>query len=190
MPSLNLDILVVPTYNTLTLGVIDASTYPTTPPSVTSPTIEITPPGFNVAIIPFDVDNFNIFTSANLGISSAGTSQPLPDGVYHLRYSIAPAYANFVEKSIMRTDQIQERFDEAFMRLDMMECDSAIRTQSKVELTSIYFFIQGAIAAANNCAIVNATKLYNQADRALTAFIRNNCGCSGNNYINNFNIIK
>jgi hypothetical protein len=56
-----------------------------------------------------------------------------------------------------------------------------------VELTSIYFFIQGAIAAANNCAIVNANKLYNQADRALTAFIRNNCGCSGNNYINNFN---
>ena len=175
MPSLNLDILVVPTYNTLTLGVIDASTYPTTPPNVTSPTIEITPPGFNVAVIPFDVDNFNIFTSSNLGISSVGTSQPLPDGVYHLRYSIAPAYVNFVEKSIMRTDKIQERFDQAFMTLDMMECDSAIRTQSKVELTSIYFFIQGAIAAANNCAIVNANKLYNQADRALTAFIRNNC---------------
>jgi hypothetical protein len=190
MPSLNLDILVVPTYNTLTLGVIDASTYPTTPPSVTSPTIEITPPGFNVAIIPFDVNNFNIFTSENLGISSTGTNQPLPDGVYHLKYSIAPAYANFVERSIMRTDQIQERFDDAFMRLDMMECDSAIRTQSKVELNSIYFFIQGAIAAANNCAIVNSNKLYKQADRALTNFMRNNCGCSGNNYINNFNIIK
>jgi hypothetical protein len=87
----------------------------------------------------------------------------------------------------MLTVQIQERFDEAFLRLDMMECDIAIRTQSNVELNSIYFFIQGAIAAANNCAIVNATKLYNQADRALTAFIRNNCGCSGNNYINNFN---
>ena len=187
MPSLNLDILVVPTYNTLTLGVIDASIYPTAPPSVTSPTIEITPPGFNIAVIPFDVNNFNIFTSANLGISSVGDNQPLPDGVYHLRYSIAPAYANFVEKSIMRTDQIQQRFDEAFMRLDMIECDSAIRTQSKVELTSIYFFIQGAIASANNCAIVNANRLYNQADRALTAFIRNNCGCSGNNYINNFN---
>jgi hypothetical protein len=186
MPSLNLDILVVPTYNTLTLGVIDASTYPTTPPSVTSPTIEITPPGFNVAVIPFDVDNFNIFTSANLGISSAGTSQPLPDGVYHLRYSIAPAYANFVEKSIMRTDQIQERFDEAFMTLDMMECDSAIRTQSKVELNSIYFFIQGAIAAANNCAEYESNTLYAQADNMLNNFLRTNCGCSGNNYQINF----
>jgi len=186
MPTLKLDFLVVPTYNTLTLGVIDASTYPTTPPVVTSPTIEITPPGFDTAIIPFDVDNFNIFTSATLGITGVGVTQPLPDGVYHLKYSIAPAYQNFVERSIMRVDKLQEKFDEAFMTLDMMECDRAIRTQAKVDLNSIYFFIQGAIAAANNCAIVDSNKLYNQADRALNNFMRNGCGCSGNNYINNF----
>lgn len=186
MPTLKLDFLVVPTYNTLTLGVIDASTYPTNPPVVTSPTVEITPPGFDTATIAFNVNNFNIFTTANLGITPVGTSSPLPDGVYHIKYSIAPAYTNFVEKSIMRTDKIQERFDEAFMKLDMMECDSAIKTQSKVELNSIYFFIQGAIAAANNCAIVDANKLYRQADRLLSNFMKNDCGCSGTNYINNF----
>ena len=86
----------------------------------------------------------------------------------------------------MRIDQIQEKFDSAFMKLDMMECDSAIRTQSKVELNSIYFFIQGAIAAANNCAEVEANKLYTQADKMLNNFIKNNCGCSGNNYQINF----
>jgi hypothetical protein len=186
MPTLKLDFLVVSTYNTLTLGVIDASTYPTNPPVVTSPTIEINVPGFDTAILPFDVNNFNIFTSSDLGITSAGVNQPLPDGVYHIKYSIAPAYANFVERSIMRVDKLQEKFDEAFMTLEMMECDRAIRTQAKVDLNSIYFFIQGAIAAANNCAIVDSNKLYNQADRALTNFMRNDCGCSGNNYINNF----
>jgi len=186
MPTLNLDILVVPTYNTLTLGVIDASTYPTNPPVVTSPTIEINVPGFDTAILAFDVNNFNIFTSSSLGITATGVNQPLPDGVYHLKYSIAPAYENFVEKSIIRVDRLQERFDEAFMRLDMMECDRAIKTQSKVELNSIYFFIQGAIAAANNCAIVEANKLYNQASTMLTNFSKNNCGCSGNNYAVNF----
>jgi hypothetical protein len=113
-------------------------------------------------------------------------NQPLPDGVYHLKYSIAPAYENYVEKSFMRVDKLQQRFDEAFMRLDMMECDRAIKTQSKVELNSIYFFIQGAIAAANNCAIVDANKLYNRADRALTTFMKNDCGCSGINYPINF----
>ena len=86
----------------------------------------------------------------------------------------------------MRVDKLQQRFDEAFMKLDMMECDRAIKTQSKVELNSIYFFIQGAIAAANNCAIVEANKLYNQADKQLNTFMRNNCGCSGNNYNINF----
>jgi len=182
MPTLNLDFLVVPTYNTLTMGIIDASTYPDNPPVVTSPTLEITPPGFDVAVIPFAVDDYNVITSSNLGITSVGVNQPLPDGVYHIKYSIAPANVNFVEKSIMRTDRIQEKFDEAFMKLDMMECDGAIKRQSKENLSSIYFFIQGAIAAANNCALVEANKLYAQADRMLTNFMNNNCGCSGNNY--------
>jgi hypothetical protein len=46
--------------------------------------------------------------------------------------------------------------------------------------------IQGSIAAANNSAIATANKLYTQADMMLNNFIRANCGCSGNNYINNF----
>jgi hypothetical protein len=72
------------------------------------------------------------------------------------------------------------------MKLDMMECDLAIKTQAKVDLNSIYYMIQGSIAAANNCAIVEANKLYNQADKLLTSFMKNNCGCSGNNYLTNF----
>ena len=72
------------------------------------------------------------------------------------------------------------------MKLDMMECDSAIRTQSKVTLNSIWYLIQGSIAAANNCAIDTANKLYIQANRQLDYFIANQCGCSGNNYVNNF----
>ena len=72
------------------------------------------------------------------------------------------------------------------MKLDMMECDRAIKTQAKVDLTSIYFFIQGAIAAANNCAIIEANKLYNQAQKMLNNFIKEDCGCSGNNFLTNF----
>jgi hypothetical protein len=58
-----------------------------------------------------------------------------------------------------------------------------------VDLNSIYFFIQGAIAAGNNCAEIEATKLYNQADKMLNNFIKNNCGCSGNNYVNKLLLI-
>ena len=181
-----LDILVIPTYNNLYLGVLDVSTYPTIPPVVTSPTIEITPPGFESVFKPFSVLQYNIFDSSDLGISPSGEQLPLPDGIYRLKYTIAPANQYFVEKSIMRTDLIQEKFDSVFMTLDMMECDRAIKTQAKVNLSSIYFFIQGAIAAANNCAVNEAVKLYNQADMMLNNMLKNNCGCSGNNYSINF----
>ena len=186
MADLNLDILVIETHNNKTLGVADISTYPDSPP-VQSPTIEITIPGFGVASLPFTPEDFNVFNSGSLGLTEVGEDLlPIPDGLYTLTYSVTPAYENYVTKTFMRVDQLQERFDEAFMKLDMMECDMAIKKQSKVELNSIYFSIQGAIAAANKCAVDVANKLYLQASRQLSNFTKNNCGCSGNNYLINF----
>jgi hypothetical protein len=185
MSALKLDILVIPTYNTLTLGIADASVYPTSPPNVTNPQIKITVPNFGIVFLPFNINELNVFSSSNLGITPTGTSDSLPDGIYYLEYivQVPPTYATeTVQKSIMRVDRLQEKFDEAFMKLDMMECDRAIKTQAKVELTTVSFFINGAIAAANNCATIEANKLYLQADKMLTNFMRKNCGCSGNNY--------
>lgn len=184
MPTLKLDILVLPTYNKMLLGIADASTYVTPP---VNPTIEITVPSFGTVVLPFTENDYNLFNSESLGITATGAALvPLPDGIYKLKYSISPAATNFVEKTILRVDQLQEKFDEAFMKLDMMECDKAIKTQSKVDLNTIYFFIQGAIAAANNCALDTATKLYDQAQKMLNNFVKNNCNCSGNNYVINF----
>jgi len=187
MADLKLDILVINTYNSLTLGVADISTYPVSPP-IATPEIAITiPNGFDTVTLPFIPSTFNIFNSLILGLSAVGDNlTPLPDGVYILTYSVDPNDTSFVTKTIMRVDQLQEKFDNAFMKLDMMECDMAIKTQSKVELNSIYFDIQGAIAAANNCAVDVANKLYRKANKALDHFIRGGCGCSGTNFITNF----
>ncbi len=186
MADLKLDILVIPTYNLLTLAIADASTYPDDPPVVTSPLIDIDVPGFGVTTLPFVIDNLNIFTSSSLGITEAGNDQALPDGIYRLKYSIAPSATNYVEKTILRVDRLQEKFDNAFLQLTMMECDRALKTQSSVTLNTINFFIQGAIAAANNCAEYESNKLYVQADNMLNSFLKSNCGCSGNNYQLNF----
>lgn len=181
----SLNILVIPTYNVQTLGIADVSTYSGSP---SSPTIEINIPSIGKVVLPFNINDFNIFNSTSLGISDVGDPlQALPDGIYNFRYSIAPAYENFVEKTIIRVDQLQEKFDKAFMKLDMMECDRAIKTQAKSDLSSINFFIQGAIAAANNCAIDEANKLYQVAKKMLNNFMKNDCGCTGNNYLTNFN---
>ena len=184
---MTLDFLVINTYNAQTLGVADTSIYDTDPPVVVAPTMTITIPGFSTPVnIPFIPNDFNVYNSATLGLSVYPTLLPLPDGIYNLKYTVTPAYTYNVEKNFMRIDQIQEKYDKAFMKLDMMECDNAIRTQSKVTLSSIYFMIQGSVAAANNCAVDTANKLYVQADRMLDNFIKNNCGCSGNNYNINF----
>jgi len=187
MATLNLDILVIQTFNSLTLGIADISTYPPTPP-ISQPQINIViPNGFGSVTLPFVPNDFNVFNSASLGLSDPLSGlTPLPDGVYTLTYSIYPNAQNFVTKTIMRVEQLQEKFDEAFMKLDMMECDYAIKTQAKVELNSIYFLIQGSIAAANNCAVDLSNTLYIQASKQLANFIKGNCGCSGNNYIVNF----
>ena len=66
MATLKLEILVVPTYNTLTLGIADTSIYPDPPYVPTTPSIEITiPGGFGSVTLPFTANDFNIFTSAS-----------------------------------------------------------------------------------------------------------------------------
>ena len=81
MAELKLDLLVIPTYSKYTLGVADASTYPTDPPSVSSATIEVTVPGFGTILKPFSVQDFNVFTMSNLGLVPVGSQQPLPSSL-------------------------------------------------------------------------------------------------------------
>lgn len=167
----------VPTYSTYTMAVVDASVYSVAP---VSPKIDISVPGFNLITIVFSPNQLNLYNSTNLGLTAVGAPNvPIPDGVYTLKYYTT---TESVTKTIMRVDQLQERFDNAFMKLDMMECDLAIKKQQKVTLDSIYYFIQGSIAAANNCAIDTANKLYKQAENMLKNFSSDDCGCTGNNY--------
>jgi len=182
MPTLKLDLLVINTYTTMTMGVLDSTIYPDENPIVSSPTLSVSVPGFDIVEIPFDIQELNLLNSTDLGITTEGNEEALPDGIYYLTYTIEPADENFVERTIVRVDNLQEKFDNAFLTLDLMECDRAIKTQAMVQLNSIYLFIQGAIAAANNCAADQAMKLYNQADRMLDHFLSNNCGCSNNNF--------
>lgn len=165
-----LDIIVMPTYSPYTLAVGDYSIYPSgyTP---SSPTLEISAAGFPTKSVSFVPNNLNIYNSSNLGITCEDApSSLLPDGIYSIKYSIAPAYLYFVTKTILRVDNIMEKFDTAFMKLDMMECDLALKRQQKIELDSINYFIQCAIAAANKCANKTAIDLYNQANKMLNKF--------------------
>jgi len=182
--ALILDFLLTPTYSTKTIGITDVSTYPNDPPQVTAPSLEVSIPGFDTVTIPFVTESLNLLNSTILGITTEGEI-PLPDGVYVFRYSVSPAAINYVEKTVMRVDQLQEKFDAAFMKLDMMDANSKLKKQQKISLDTIYYFIQGAIAAANNCATDTAVRLYQKADKLLYDFVERG-QCCGTTFPNNF----
>lgn len=182
--ALILDFLIPPTYSTKLIAINDISVYENDPPIVDAPSLEVSIPGFDTIEIPFVPTELNILNSTILGITDSG-EDPLPDGVYIFRYSVTPADTSYVEKTIMRVERLQEKFDAAFMKLDMMTCGETLKKQQKVSLDTIYYFIQGAIAAANNCATDTATQLYMKADKLLYNFSQRG-ECCGVTFPSNF----
>ena len=187
----NLDLVTGCNNNTLYLIVTDASYYPTDPPIALNPTITIKPPGFDEVVLPFVINETNVYGSDDLGITEEGCKQNIPDGIYCLDYKIEldeldPPTTITIKKTILRVAQLNEKFNNAFLRLDLMQCDGELAKQTSVNLNTINFFIQGAIAAANNCADKEAMRLYNQANKMLSHLDKCGCGCSGTNYLVNF----
>lgn len=166
-----LNLLYIDTYSCYSLGIVDFSQYPDNY-NIVSPTIQITLPIGTYVTLPFTANSVNIFNSAALLLTCEGEDlQPLPDGIYQFKYTINPSTTYFVEKSILRIDQLQEKFDNAFLKVDM-DCNSD--EEDKKTLIDIELIIQEAVAAANKCAIDLAIKMYQLADTKLNQF---NNGC-------------
>lgn len=154
------------------MGIIDLSVYPTNWNTV-SPTIEITTPGYGTEFIPFSPSSLQVINSNHLGVScDSECLKVLPDGIYTFRYSIYPSYKYYVDKTFLRVEQLYEKFDKMFLTLEL-DCKEATSTQRK-QLEEIELYIQGALAAASNCATKLASELYNKADRLLTSLIKTN----------------
>ncbi len=166
----------IDTYNPKLLGIVDISTYPTNYPIV-SPTLEITISGFAKQNIVFIPKTLNLFDSNNLGITcELECTNPVPDGIITVKYSIFPANQYYVEKTFLRTDNFQESFDSAFLNLDIVECDGELKSIKKRQLDEIYYFLQTAIAAANKGSLQLSINLYQKASKMLEKFNSRNNG--------------
>ena len=184
---MTLDFQIMPTYNTKTINIIDTSVYDTVPPILVDPVFQITiPGGFDPVFISYQLDNWNILDSTVLEITEEG-SEPLPDGIYTFKYMAVPNHIYVAEKTMIRVEALQEKFDEAFMRLDMMQCDQALKRQEKLKLNTVEKLIQGSIASANNCATLQAIELYRKADSLLTSFIKKSVCCGEGTNLIHFN---
>jgi hypothetical protein len=178
---LNFDI--IDTHDFKTLGIIDTSWYN---PDITieTPTIEILPPGYTYAVSPFFmVKGLNIYNSNGVGITKASCEEELidlPDGLWKIKYSICPNDKLFIEKFFLKTDRLMCRYTQAFLNLDLSNCDTPVQKQKKEKLDEIEFYITGAIAASNDQNAKLAHDLYQKANKLLTRYMESNslhCSC-------------
>lgn len=169
-----LDILVLDTHNVQTLGVADISVYPSGF-TIVSPTLQISCPSFPLATKVFTPSSLNIFNSNDIGLT-CGTGEceisDLPDGYWQLNYSIAPAQTNFVEKNFMKTSILQRKFEEAFLSLELTQCEEAVKEQDFKQLDEIWYYIQTSISAGNRCNPVLALSQYRSAWSLLEIFLK------------------
>lgn len=172
-----LDFTVVDSHNTLTLGIMDTSLYPQGF-IIQNPTYEITPPSFPKAVVIFPPNQLIFLNSNTLNItcvSSINNLVPIPDGIWTVRQSITPAIDHNIERTFIRTTQIEQKFGKAFLKTDMIECNQDIKIEQMKVLDEIYFYIQAAISAANQCNNLLAMKLYTNANTMLDNFINGRC---------------
>lgn len=160
---LKLDLAIIEVYNPFVLTIADVSTYPTGK-VINNSYIDITAPGFVKKTLIFTPRQVNIFSSAALDMNP---NQQLPDGIWKLRYSIQPNYQDYTDKSYLKIDLLKEKFDRAFMAVDINECNTYIKNHKKEMLDEIERFIQAAMAAANQCNEKLALELYLKANKML-----------------------
>lgn len=173
----NLDIIIPDVHSPLYLGIGDISYYPTGF-SIVNPSIEITPPNVDRIVLPFTAQQFAVFNSNDLKITcevDVCDLATLQDGIWEVKYSIAPSNEYYVTKKFLRVFNLLRAFEIAFMNVEMMECDATVKRQNQLVLDQIDFFIQGAIATANDCNYTKAMELYREADRLLDNFLKTKC---------------
>lgn len=168
----NLDLYFPPSHDLKSLIVVDISTYPVNF-TIVNPTVEITPPSFLKKNLTFATSAINIFNSNLLGLTCIGCDRvDLPDGIWKIKYSVAPANDNFVERTFIKVDVLKRRYENAFLCTDITECDGDVKENKLDALDQIEIYINGAIAAANQCNNILAMKLYNIADKMITNFLK------------------
>lgn len=169
MAILKLDLTLLDTHSLDSFAIADTSVYPVGFAKV-NPTIEITPPGFEMTSLVFNHSSVTVYNSATFGIPCHGEdceNIALPDGIYNIKYTLTPAYLYKLEKSFLRVDKLLAKLDGIQIRMGHMHCDADVMNADRALLDNVEFYISAAIAAANKCLPKFAMELYHKASDML-----------------------
>ncbi len=167
---LSLDVL--ETANCSVLNVVDTSIYSDQLP-VTCPELLITPPGFNAPVLIEVQEGFNLpLNACSLGIqtTSCNTSvNTLPDGIYIIKYQVAPSDKVYVEYNHLRTTELLSTYFQKLCDLDVQPCEpSSTKKDLLAEMYYIRTLIDAAKAKVEYCQSPNeGMELFNFAKKKL-----------------------
>lgn len=139
------------TLNECILRVADSSVYDDKLP-VECATLEILPPGFTCAVsleATAGFCNWNL-TACDLGMQTLSCGEvfdTLPDGVYVIKYSVAPNEYVFVEYNHLRITNALIKYQKLLCYLDIAACDPLPEVKEKLKKLRLYHMMLMAAKA-------------------------------------------
>ena len=151
--------------------------------AIDCPELLVTPPGFNVPALINVVPNSTMnLTACDLDIQgeNCGTlTLPLPDGVYIIRYSVAPNDKVYVEYNHLRVTSLMNMYYQALCNIDLTACEPmSDRRDVIAEMKYIRTLIDGAVANVEYCQSPGkGMDIYNFAKKRLQKLNCKIVGC-------------
>lgn len=160
------------------LKIWDSSVYSDVIP-VECSLLEITLPGFYQPNYITDVEpNFILnLSTIELGISS-DYANPLPDGIYHIKYSVSPNSKVFVEYSHLRVTCLLNEYYRELCKIRLEPCEATEEKKQKIEkLRYIKMLIDASKAKVEYCDMPNdGLSMFKYARKLLSEFQTGKCG--------------
>lgn len=168
------------------LMIMDTSIYTDAIP-VTCPTLQILPPGFKKAItfdnttIPTVAPNFILkFSACLLGLQKKDCGMyfdPLPDGVYVIKYSVSPHDIVYVEYNYLNITNALIQWESLLCDLELQACANPKDKEDRSKaLYDIYMKLLAAKNAVQVCGnVTRGTELLNYAVNLMNKMTCKNC---------------
>lgn len=176
-----LSIDVIDTLNPTIFRLSDASVYNVNMP-VECAVLQITPPGYQESVSFENIREqpFLNLTACDLEIQTTDCGRNfanLPDGIYVIRYSVAPREIVYVEYNHLRVTNLMNRYLKILCSVNLNACEPNEDVENKLKvLREIKAYIDAAKAKAEICQEPKKSiELYSYAKKLLSKFDCKNC---------------
>ncbi len=176
--------LEVPTVsNCEILSIRDTSEYSELIP-IDCPELLITVPGFNSSVIVKTTPGFFVnLNGCDLALQKVDCNETrigLPDGVYVIKYSVAPNDKVYVEYNHLRITNILNAYYKVLCCIDLENCEPFSEKKELIEeMQYIRTLIDGAVAKVEYCSSPSlGMDMYNYALKRLDKILCKSCGCN------------